>query len=215
MNILFWFKRSRRFTMKRYFSIFPSGGESNGVSAFLPEDISLPKVLDVNEDGMFILPFLFTLKYIVVTNNGIEVENKIPYNEQLWPDYMPNSNAWPLFSHRMMEIIADSVSGSEKLRWILCHISHDTESKDYYVPCFQKQFDILDNDKCIYYKTGRIIKPVYAYSKIKEYRIFPTYDYNLWHDISPEIFISDDVRKKIKKAKLIGLDISNAPVAED
>ena len=199
----------------KYYSIYQNETETDCASAFLPDNITLSNVELMTADDMYLFPVNFTLKRLSLDCNGVNVSSDFSGLNDLWLDYMPNSEAWPMLSERMMETINSFLTGNEKLKWIRCSVEHNEETKYYYVPLFQTEFNILDTAKCIYASNGIIIKRVYASSKIKDYSVFPEPSYRNWWDILPVLYVSNDVRKVIKKEKLTGISIERAPVSDN
>ena len=114
--------------------------------------------------------------------------------KEIWLDYLPNNQAWPLFSSQLKECIDRCLTGQEKLQWIRCRVVYNQEAKNYYVPMFYEQFDILDDSKCIFAGNGR--------------------NQENWWEILPTLFVSEDIRKNIRKANLTGVVLESAPISK-
>lgn len=199
----------------KYYSLYQKEEDTDCASAFLPDNITLSNVELMTADDMYLFPVNFTLKRLSLDCNGVNVSSDFSGLNDLWLDYMPNSEAWPMLSERMMTAINPLLTGNEKLRWIRCSVTHEKETRFYYVPLFKAEFDILDSDKCVYASNGIVIKRVYALSKIKNYSVFPEPSYKNWWDILPVLYVSENVRKTIMKNKLTGIAIEKAPVSNN
>jgi len=199
--------------MKKYYSLYPKENE-DGASAFLSDAVTMPCKLIQDSDGLLQLPYDFTLRCIHVTHDGLQISQDFSSLKEIWLDYLPNNQAWPLFSSQLKECIDRCLTGQEKIQWIRCRIVYNQETKNYYVPMFYEQFDILDDSKCIFAGNGRIIKRVYAQSKIQKYSIFPVANQENWWEILPTLFVSEDIRKNIKKANLTGVVLESAPISK-
>lgn len=195
-----------------FFSFCQKDEENDCVSAFLPEDIDISSVQLIEENGMYFLPVNFVLKRLSVDENGLNVSSNLTGIQNLWPDNLNNDMAWPLFSERLKSIIATTLTGKEQLKWLVCSVVLNEESRKYYLPIFHSKFDILDETRCIYDDYGCIIKYVYSSLKVQPYSIFPEPDYNNWWEISPVLYVSEVLKKAIQKAKLTGLVMEKATV---
>ena len=199
--------------MKKYYSLYPKENKE-GASAFLSDDVTMPCKIIHDSDGLLQLPYDLTLYCISVTHDGLQISQDFSGLKEIWLDYLPNNQAWPLFSSQLKKCVDTCLTGQEKLQWIRCHVVYNHEVRNYYIPMFHEQFDILDESKCIFAGNGRIIKRVYSQSKIQKYSIFPIPNMDNWWEILPTLFVSDDIRKNIKKANLTGVALESAPISK-
>ncbi|MCP9751329.1 hypothetical protein EGI32_10135 [Ferruginibacter sp. HRS2-29] len=183
-------------------------------SAFAPEGAKpahelIGELTDKNE-----LPFEFNL-YLLKEVKGALVQTKdLKDVKKIWLDYQPNSLAWPLLSEKLMTIIENNLTGNENLEWISADINANNEKKKYYIPKFKKKMDVFDLKKTMFVEDTEIaIVPWFSFGKIKNYSIFhlPSSN-NLWQ-ITPAIYISETIKKKIQQEKLSGLDFEKVMVS--
>ncbi|MFH6987914.1 imm11 family protein [Flavobacterium collinsii] len=159
------------------------------------------------------LPFKFDLKRIKEVKDGITIDNNLDELEEIWLDYQPNDFLWPLMSERLRSVVQASLAGNEHIDWVDCKVRKGNEERTYYILRFNKILDVLNMEETSFVNgTDRIIRPVFSYSKIKDYSIFtkPSFQ-DLWR-IPSALYISEKLKKEIEKEKLTGLDFSKVPV---
>ncbi len=148
------------------------------------------------------LPFDFTLKALIVERGGIRYSNDFSLVKKVWADYQPNSLAWPLFSEKLRSLVEENLTGKEAVKWIPCNVCCSDECREYYIPLFTKELDVLDEEKCFYSGNGCLVKPAFSSLKIKDYGIFPKpAKNNLWR-ITSAVYVSEKMRNEVKKAKM-------------
>ncbi|GIQ61429.1 hypothetical protein Flavo103_45640 [Flavobacterium collinsii] len=159
------------------------------------------------------LPFSFILKRIKEGKNKIIIDNNLDELEEIWKDYMPNGFVWPLMSEKLKFVVEKNLTGNEHIDWIDCKVKKEDEERKYYILRFNKMLDVLNMEETTFVRgTDHIIRPVFSYSKIKDYNIFvkPS-SHDLWR-VPSGFYVSEKLKKEIEKEKLTGLDFSKVPV---
>ncbi len=199
--------------MEKYYSLNWKDGNSSCASAFAPKNVKLAHLLISDLDGIDKLPFELNLVKLSIGRNGLIESNDLTSLKEIWLDYQPNSLAFPLMSEKLKLLIDDNLTGKEHIDWIACKVKSKTEERPYFILRFNKMMDVLDVQKTMFVEeTDRIIRPVFALSKIREYNIFTQpASYDLWK-ITPSIYVSDTLRKAIQKQKLTGLEFDKTRV---
>ena len=164
------------------------------------------------------IPFNFTLKNMVFRKNGFIYNDDFSKYENVWGDCQINSYAWVMVSPRLRDVIEKNLKGGECFRWIKCNIVHKEEKRIYYTPFFTKMLDVLDMDKCDYANRKpsleNLIKPVFSAEKIKNLSMFSCPEsIDLWK-MPTGFYVTDDMRKAIKKAGFKGIDFEQAALVE-
>lgn len=178
---------------------------NNVASACTPPNTALAHELI---DGVVKLertPFDFTIKALTVKHDGIHYSDDLSIIRTIWLNYQPNSLAWPLFSEKLRTIIERLLTGKEGVRWISSNVCYKNEIREYYIPYFTKELDVLNKRKCLYSNNGSLIKPAFSLQKIQEYSMFPKPSTNGLWQITSAIYISDKVKEELIKAKISGL----------
>ncbi len=191
--------------MNKYFLL--GGTETKSVaSAIAPKSTDLAHELIDKLESINILPFEFDLVKLTVGNNGLIRSDDLSDLDNIWLDYLPNSLAWPLMSEKMKNTIDLNISNNVDIDWIRATINGPGEKREYFVLRFKEMHDILDRTKStIVPSTGFIVKPCFSLSKIAAYSIFTIPETNNHWKITPAIYISDSLRKAIRRDKLSGV----------
>ena len=132
-------------------------------------------------------------------------------SNKMWSDYQPNNYAWPLMSEKLMAIINEKLTGKEKIIWMSVFVKYKTEKRQYYIPRFEKKLDLINKNKTIYgYSKKSIICPVFSMEKIQSFSMF--YTPQVYWQISPSLFVNEEIKISIEEAKLVGINFSRAAV---
>lgn len=175
-------------------------------SAYPIHDIKPAHELIKDLEGQTQMPTRFELVKLTETRTGL-VKGKICGSlKNIWLDFLPNSLSWPFYSVAIKNIIDKYVVDSELLRWIECNVISDFEERVYYIPMFIKKIDILDYDLTQYIPdTDYITVPVISLEKVNNKAIFPRPLSGEFWKIQSTVYMSQDIVKDIKKAKLEGM----------
>jgi len=197
--------------MKNYYVL---AGTVKPHTAFAcPDGIDLlPHELTPQLEGKDIIPFEFTLKSVKLGKNGTKVSDKLSDVKHLWLDYQPNDFAWPLMSNRLKDLVAKHLTGKEHVVWMKTIVKGNGEQREYYVPRFEKELDVLDKEKSTFVKaSGDVFKAVYSIKKIENFGIFyrPGFDWK----IPTNLYMSEDLKNDIEANKMTGTDFENISVA--
>lgn len=188
---------------KQFYLLFPKE-ERELASAFTSEVDKLPHELIEYVGGLDLLPFEFRLKRISASKNGISYSNDLTSLKTVWSDYLPNNLAWPIFSLRVKEIINENLSGNEGLEWIKAKINYNNHKKEYYVPRFKFELDVLDTEKTKFVPgTNQIIKPIYSNSKLKKLSVFHEPS-SIWQ-VGLGFYVSEKIKNSLEQDNLTGM----------
>lgn len=94
-----------------------------GVSAFAPKGLAPDHELVLELAKSSELPFDLTLVKLTPHRNGLDVSADISELTEIWPDYMPNNQAWPLFSANLRQIVDRRLIHDEGLYWISAKVT--------------------------------------------------------------------------------------------
>lgn len=186
-------------------------------SAVAPIDTPLGFSMIDDLENVEKLPFDFTLKNMVFKKKGFVYNDDFSKYKELWGDCQLNDKGWLLFSERLRTLIEKYLKGEEGIRWISCNIIHKDEKKNYFIPCFTKQLDVLDMDKCFFDNREptleNLIKPVFDFAKANQYTIFSLpRGSNRWK-IPSAVYISEELKKAITKAGIKGISFEQVAVS--
>lgn len=158
----------------------------------------------------------FNLRRIKEGKDGLTIDDNTVIVKDVWLDYQPNSLVWPIMSEKFKSIIEASLKGNEQIDWITCNLRNLSETREYYILRFNKQMDVLDKKKTLFMDERKesVIKPVFSFSKIKDYSLFvcPS-SYNFWK-IPSSFHVNEEIKKKIQKEKLTGIEFEKAIITE-
>lgn len=158
------------------------------------------------------LPFDLVLKKVTRGKGNLQISNDLTETKYLWVDYQPNNLAWPLMSDKLKSIISSHLTGKEGIVWIKAKVKSVDESREYFIPRFKQQLEVLDEEKTTYVPgTSHIIRPVFSLKKIINYNMFHA-PQDFW-EITSGLYISESLKKAIQKEKLAGLDFEKISVA--
>lgn len=191
--------------MANYYLI-SAKNSTNLASAFTPEaDLSTAEVISKLGNDLE-LNSEFKLIKLTADKNGLKKSTDLSGLKEIWLDYQPNNLAWPFFSERLKESVQRLLTDKEGISWIKIKINGNEEERKYYIPFFTKKLDVLDEEKTTYVKgTSYIIKPHFSLIKVTNYTIFHTpFGQNQWQ-ITPEIYITEQLKFEIQKNGLTGV----------
>jgi len=157
------------------------------------------------------LPFDLVLKKVYRHKGVLETSNDLSDLKHEWVDYQPNNLAWPLMSEKMMQVIDRNLTGKESIVWMKAFVKSVHEKKIYFVPRFEKQLDVLDEQQTVFVEgTTHIIKPVFSLIKVRKYSMF--HKPRMFWEISSALYINEIVKAEILKEKLSGVSFENVTV---
>jgi hypothetical protein len=193
--------------MSKYFSICWDD-TPEGANAFA---LNKPKVSDREIisllEGKSSLPFEFRLKKVTEKEDGLAISDSLEGLQQVWVDYLPNCEAWPLMSERLKKVIENNLTGEEGIDWIAAIVNGKGEQRKYFVLRFTKKLDVLDTERTMFVPgTDVIIRPCFSLAKVCRYSIFHKGDaYEFLWKITPGIYVNEKLKKAIQKEKLTGI----------
>lgn len=201
--------------MKKYYCVYWKDN-AEVASAFYEGKNQLGYELISELEGKNEMPLDFKLMKIKEKKNGLTIDDDTEMLKNIWQDYQPNSLGWPIMSEKFKSVIEESLTGNEQIDWITCNLKNKDETRKYYILRFNMKRDVLDRKKTLFMDKEKegVIKPVFSFSKIKNCNIFPRpSSYDFWK-IPSSFYVSEDVKKKIQKEKLIGIELEKALITE-
>lgn len=119
--------------------------------------------------------------------------------------------AWPLMSRRMMQIVCSMLTGKEGVSWIRANIRSTDDCRDYYIPEFAKELDVLDETRTIYVDgSSSVVIPVFSLKKVADLHFFPIPGRL---PITTGIVVSDRLRGAMIKENLSAVDFEKMSAA--
>lgn len=156
-------------------------------------------------------PFKLFLKKLIYKRSGPIKTRDLSYIRHLWMDYPPGNYSYCYMSQKMVDVISDHLTGNEKVEFLPIQVVGPDEERTYYIPMFTEKLDVLNEEKTQYNITeyeGKIYKtimiPCLSREKISQYNIFCDPRDNFWQ-IPPSIYVTEDLKKALRKAKLTGI----------
>lgn len=201
--------------MKNYYCLRWNDG-SEVASAFYEDGSQLDHEMIPQLEGKNQMPLDFKLVRVKETRNGLIIDDNLTALKKVWLDYQPNSLAWPLMSEKLKNIIGANLTGNEQIDWITCNIRNGDEVRLYYIIRFNKKMDVYDMKKTVFMDETKedVIKPVFSYSKIKYYSVFPRPSFYDFWKIPTSFYVDEDIKKRIQKEKLTGIKLEKVFVVE-
>jgi hypothetical protein len=162
----------------------------------------IPALNDVEE-----LPFELSLVKLTVGKNGMVKSNDLSDLKEIWLDYQPNSQVWPLMSEKLKSVIESNLTGKEGMDFIKANVKGNGDHRVYYIPRFEKMLDVLDLQQTTFVPgTDMVIRPCFSQLKIGNYSIFhrPSANDYSWK-IPFALYVNEALKKAIRKEKLTGV----------
>lgn len=201
--------------MKKYYCLRWNDA-TEVASAFYEDRTQLDHEMISQLEGKKQMPLDFVLTRVKETRNGLIIDDNLTALKEVWLDYQPNSLAWPILSEKLKNIIDASLTGNEQVDWITCNLRNREEVRQYYIIRFNKKMDVYDIKKTVFMDETKenVIKPVFSFSKIKNYSVFPKpLFYDFWK-FPTSFYVNEDIKKRIQKEKLTGIKLEKVFVSE-
>lgn len=145
----------------------------------------------------------FELVKLTKNRNGISVGTDLSEVDSLWNDYLLNQFAWPIFSEKLKNLISENLRQHQIIKWIQCEIKHNEEIKNYYIPIYQYEDNVLDTNNTIFVgNTNLIIVPAFKSEVIDKLDFFKYPGETI---MEPDFYISDILKRKFDKAGITGI----------
>ncbi len=154
-------------------------------------------------------------KKLTVVKNSLISENA-EKDADVWKDYPPNWFAWPILSEKMKQLIESNLTGQEGIDFITVKVSHYSVSRLYYILRFNRKIECLDKAKSMYApSTDFLIRPVFRGDFLDQYHTLGRPEgHDLWK-ITSEIYVTEEIRKAIIKAKIQNVEFSPMKVTKN
>jgi hypothetical protein len=176
--------------MKCYFKLEPKVKKG--------DSFALPKGLSSTPSGRKFAESLSGATRIPITLELMERSNK--------------TSSWDpvtMMSLKMADIIQEHLTGTEGIEWITAQVVCLDMEREYKVPRFTRQLDVLDTSKTSYSSSlGVVVNPWYSLDKCVNLVFFHGTPEN-W-EITSSLVVEEPIMKAIKKAKLSGVAFSPA-----
>jgi hypothetical protein len=180
-------------------------------SAFAPEPTKLDHELISDLEDTSELPFELQLVKLIANKNGFVRTDDLNGLRTTWLDYQPNSLAWPLMSNKLKEIVSENLTGDEGINWILVKVNGPDESRNYYIPRFERMLDVLDIENTLFARnTDSIIRPHFSLNKVNQLSIFHCPGSNNLWKITSGLYVNFLLKRTIQKNRLTGMIFERA-----
>lgn len=197
-----------------------SAKEMSSGYAKLPDDVEFPldrKIIDkISVTGE--MPYEFTLKRVSFSKGDCLLTDDVEKEKYIWTDCQMGD--FLLFSQKLKDIISNHLTGNERFKWVSCKVHYREEVRIYYTPVFTEKVDVWNMEYTVFSEwtdseNFDVLKPVFSQRKIESLGLFcGGYSrFSFWK--KPIIvYIKEDTKKEIVKAKLLGVELSQSPVDE-
>jgi len=200
--------------MSNYYFFTWDDKPKEATSAFAPDGIGADHELIPALEGKNALPFTLELRRVKETKTGIEISNDLSGLSPIWLDYQPSSLLWPMMSENLKSVVERNLTGEEGIDWITANITDGNEVRNYFVMRFNKFPDVLNVEKTMFVSgTDHVIRPVFSAEKIKGLNIFTKPSSDILWRLTSSVYVSDALKKQIKKEKLTGMAFEKALVS--
>ncbi|WP_349675598.1 MULTISPECIES: imm11 family protein [unclassified Treponema] len=147
-----------------------------------------------------------------ITNNGITQNNNVP--EKVFFDYQYNQFAYYLLSERLKNCIEENKGSKDSFSWIKVSVSSEIETRNYYIPIFERIPDVLDSKLTTRVPASNaILVPCFASEKLEGHNFFPL---ESSFGILPRgIYVSEALKKILQKQKFDNIKFEKAKCSLD
>lgn len=142
-----------------------------------------------------------------ITNNGITQNNNV--TEKVFFDYQYNQFAYYLLSERLKNCIEENKGSKDSFSWIKVSVSSEIETRNYYIPIFERIPDVLDSKLTTRVPASNaILVPCFASEKLEGHNFFPL---ESSFGILPRgIYVSEALKKILQKQKFDNIKFEKA-----
>ena len=188
--------------------------------AKLPDDVGFPLDRNIIEKISVTgeMPYEFTLKRVSFSKGDCLLTDDVEKEKYIWTDCQMGD--FLLFSQKLKDIISNHLTGNERFKWVSCKVHYREEVRIYYTPVFTEKIDVWNMEYTVFSEwtdseNFDVLKPVFSQRKIESLGLFcGRYScYSFWK-MPGIVYIKEDTKKEIVKAKLLGVELSQAPVDE-
>lgn len=173
--------------MSRYFTVHLAEDDSLGVAELVNEDIE-----------RFCPPY-----------RG-RIRNWNPVMMRLcdggFPDYLSSDLGGRICSERLKTILSQGASSKDVLQWLEVSVKTGRTVKNYHILHFPRPPCVLNADKTVFAGDDFVVKAVLCAKAIEPHSVF-CYPKN--EGIA--LFVSENVKQAIEKARCTGIDFYKAP----
>lgn len=147
-----------------------------------------------------------------ITNNGITQNNNVP--EKVFFDYQYNQFAYYLLSERLKNCIEENKGSKDSFSWIKVSVSSEIETRNYYIPIFERIPDVLDSKLTTRVPASNaILVPCFASEKLEGHNFFSL---ESSFGILPRgIYVSEALKKILQKQKFDNIKFEKAKCSLD
>ena len=152
-------------------------------------------------------PCNLVLAQMRITNNGITQNNNV--TEKVFFDYQYNQFAYYLLSERLKNCIEENKGSKDFFSWIKVSVSSEIETRNYYIPIFERIPDVLDSKLTTRVPASNaILVPCFASEKLEGHNFFPL---ESSFGILPRgIYVSEALKKILQKQKFDNIKFEKA-----
>jgi hypothetical protein len=123
-------------------------------------------------------------------------------------DYQTNNMGWPLCSDELRQIIDRNRSPRDEVQWLEATVTHEGQSRRYWVLHIPDRPDVLDSEKTIFAYQGFVVKPVFRMSELRDRNVFSYVGGNF------TVLVSSQVRTAMVAANCTGIDFLRIPLSD-
>lgn len=152
-------------------------------------------------------PCNLVLVHKCITNSGIIQSNNVPEKEFF--DYQYNQFAYYLLSERLKNCIEENKGSKDFFSWISVSVSSEIETRNYYIPIFDRIPDVLDSKlTTIVPASNAILVPCFDSEKLEGHNFFTI---NSSFGVLPRgIYVSESMKKILQKQKFDNIKFEKA-----
>ncbi len=163
-------------------------------------------------EGSSELNFELHLVKLTISKNGTAISDDLSGLSTTWLDFQPNNLELPLMSNRLKEFITENLTGDEGLYWILAKINGPGGVRNYYIPVFERELDVLDTENTIYSEDGSILTPHFSLNKVHQLGIFHCPGEGGSLKIASALYVNEMVKRAVQKNRLTGMTFKKVNV---
>ena len=123
-------------------------------------------------------------------------------------DLLPDDFGLFLFSSKLKAIVEKYSIHQSDPKWLKANVIVGKKVIEYFVPNFQRKYDVLDTSKTSYVE-DIIIEALLMSTKTENFDFFPLPD----DEFSIEILVSESIKDEVKKEKLTGIAFEKALIS--
>lgn len=119
-----------------------------------------------------------------------------------FPDYLANSQGWPICSIDLKQIVDEARTEQDRLTWLPVTVMNDQgDSQTYYVARFPEAFpETIDQDGTLFNDAGTPVRIVFEPDEIGKHGVFA------YRERPVGMIVSEAVKERVEQEQLTGLE---------